>query len=164
MRDFAVHDDDAFDALIERIDTGFDLRIMPPESCRRRSTCVRPRPTGLQSGSLNLSRTPGHVGKKQQALGFQCAGDCPGKCIGIDVECPAVGRGCYRRKHGDHLAADHLVEHGDVDFFRLATKPRSMTFSILESGSTTVRLTLRACTMLPSLPHSPMAVPPAALM
>ena len=44
------------------------------------------------------------------------------------------------------------------------TNPRSMTFSMLESGSTTVRLTLRACTMLPSLPHSPMALPPAALM
>ncbi len=44
------------------------------------------------------------------------------------------------------------------------TKPRSTTFSMLESGSTTVRVTLRACTMLPSLPHRPMALPPAALM
>ena len=44
------------------------------------------------------------------------------------------------------------------------TKPRSTTFSMFEPGSTTVRVTLRACTMLPSLPHSPTARPPAALM
>src|SRR5665811_2198759 len=44
------------------------------------------------------------------------------------------------------------------------TKPRSTTFSMLESGSTTVRVTLRAVTMLPSLPQSPIALPPAALM
>ena len=33
---------------------------------------------------------------------------------------------------------------------------------MLESGSTTVRVTLRAMTMLPSLPHSPIALPPSA--
>ena len=35
---------------------------------------------------------------------------------------------------------------------------------MFESGSTTVRVTLRACTMLPSLPERPTALPPAALM
>ena len=38
------------------------------------------------------------------------------------------------------------------------TKPRSTIFSMLESGSTTVRVTLRAVTMLPSLPHSPIGL------
>ena len=44
------------------------------------------------------------------------------------------------------------------------TKPRSITFSICESGSITVRVSLRATTMLPSLPHKPIALPPASLM
>src|SRR6516164_814116 len=44
------------------------------------------------------------------------------------------------------------------------TKPRSTIFSILEPGSNTVRFTLRASTMLPSLPVSPTALPPASLM
>ena len=42
------------------------------------------------------------------------------------------------------------------------TKPRSTCRSMLESGSTTVRVALRATTMLPSLPHRPMALPPSA--
>src|SRR6516225_7744309 len=44
------------------------------------------------------------------------------------------------------------------------TKPRSIAFSMLESGSTTLRCALRASTMLPSLPHRPTALPPASLM
>src|SRR5262249_45262383 len=47
------------------------------------------------------------------------AGDSARESVGIDVERPAIGRGCHRCQYRDHLAPDHLIEHGQVDFFRL---------------------------------------------
>jgi hypothetical protein len=48
--------------------------------------------------------------------------------------------------------------------FGSPTSPRSITFSMLESGSISVRVTFSANTMLPSLPERPTALPPSALI
>ena len=52
-----------------------------------------------------------------------------------------------------------MLEHGEVDFLRLADEAEiDDLFDIRIRDRRTVRVTLRACTMLPSLPHSPIGL------
>ena len=85
------------------------------------------------------------------------------------IGAPRGARGGTAASHG--LARLHPPRSGGLPEPRSAHNlvwmtrvARSTISSILESGSTTERLTLRAWTMFPSLPQSPIAFPPAALM
>ena len=94
--------------------------IMPPEIVPSAISLRASVDRQLRDQVLRLVEHAGHVGEQQQALGLERAGDGAGEGVGVDVEGAAVGRGRHRRQHRDQLAAEHLVEHGDVDFVRLA--------------------------------------------
>ena len=120
MRDLAVEDDDAFDALFERVDAGLDLG-----DHAARDGAVGDQLAGIldrQFGDqlLVLVEHARHVGQQQQALGPQRTGNRTGEGVGIDVEGLARRGGRKRRQHRDQLVADQLVEQGQVDLLRLA--------------------------------------------
>jgi len=137
MRHLAVHDDHALDALVERIDAGFDLRIMPPEmvpsAISRRASA-----TDGRKSAPSMNRARRHVGQQQQALGLERAGNGAAKVSALTLKVPPSAE-VATAPAPDHLLAEHVIEHGEIDLVRLADEARSTICSMCESGSITVR-------------------------
>ena len=110
---------------------------------------------------LVLVEHAGHVGQEQQPLGAERAGDRAGEGVGVDVVGLAVDPLRHRGEHRDQLAAEHLLEHGGVDLVGLADEAE--VDDVLDVAAAAARVTLRAITMLPSLPHRPIARPPCGV-
>ena len=84
-----------------------------------------------------------------------------GESVGVDVVGLPVRALRDRRQHRDQLAAENLLEHGHVDLVGLADKAEIDDVFVRAACG---RWTLRALTILPSLPHRPTARPPSALI
>ena len=120
MRNLAVHDDDAFDALIERIDAGLDLRDHAARDGAVGDQAARVGDRQFADERLRLVEHARHVGQQQQALGLERAGNGASESVGIDVEGAAFGRRGDRRQHRDHLLAENGVENEQIDRVRFA--------------------------------------------
>ena len=53
-------------------------------------------------------------------MALERAGNGAGERVGIDVEGAAIRRRGDRRQHRNQFAAENLIEHGGIDFLRLA--------------------------------------------
>ena len=108
------------DALLERVDAGFDLRDHAAGNGAVGDQLARILHRQFRNQLLRLVEHAGNVGQQQQPLGLQRAGDRAGKGVGIDVEGLPGLRGRQRRQHRDQLMADQLVQQRQVDLFGFA--------------------------------------------
>ena len=88
---FAVQDDDAFDAALDRLDAGLDLGDHATRNGPIGDQRLGLRHRQLVYQLLILVQHAGHVGQEQEARRLHCAGDCARECIGVDVVCVAEG-------------------------------------------------------------------------
>src|SRR5450631_454953 len=140
------------------------LGIIPPEMV---PSAIRRRASATDSSVirfLSLSSTPVTSVSSSSRLALSAPAMAPAKVSALTLKVPPLADVATGASTGIISLPSTWLSTVRSTFSGSPTKPRSTTFSMLESGSTTVRVTLRAVTMLPSLPHSPTALPPAALM
>src|SRR5271166_5658072 len=114
MRDFAIENDDALDAPLDRIDASLNFR--------NHAACDRA--VGDQAADvadpqfldqiLVLVEDARNVGQEQEALGAERARDRAGERVGIDVVGLPIGALRDRRQHRDQFAPENLFKHSHI--------------------------------------------------
>src|SRR5581483_8434020 len=140
------------------------LGIMPPEMVPSAISAWMSAIDRSVSRFLSLSSTPGTSVRIRRRFAFSAPAMAPAKVSALTLKVPPSLEVATGASTGIISRPSTWLRIIRSTLSGSPTKPRSTTFSILESGSITVRVTLRAVTMLPSLPHRPMALPPAALI
>src|SRR3569832_2732103 len=120
VRLLAIDDDDALNALFERVDAGLYLRDHAARNRAVGDQLARILDRKVRNQLLRFVEHAGHVGQEQQPLGLERTGHRAGKGVGIDVEGLAAFRSRERRQHRYQLVADDLVQQREIDLFRFA--------------------------------------------